>query len=325
VTLTRGDELAARIETLTPTLRTFECSSEVLRALEAGDQIDDFTAGLAAFIVNRCSRSGMVTSRLGPIGGKHQSGRWHVGSRYSGLNLAHRIRWIAANANHIRFTEGDAIDTIAGLADSGIDDEVLVFADPPYIAAGPALYTASFTLTDHLTLASKLAVSPTRWVLTYDAHPLIDATLYAGYRILEYAIPHTDTTSTANTSSSPTTSPYPPTQRRSPTRWPAGSADPPERRLTPGAPGVRFRRCNGTRGSITDPGPPRVMSIGWPKRRTRAGQDIVANGNTDRLREPPLDSPRRGPPGPSVTPIRSLCDLHRLSGVYTPPAVCAPT
>ncbi|GAB36458.1 hypothetical protein GOOTI_221_00010 [Gordonia otitidis NBRC 100426] len=190
-----GEALAQRVSTTEPTIGLWQQSRDVVAAAERGETIADHDLGFAAFMLNRCSRSGIPASNVGPIGGKHQSGRWTVASRFNPPELADRIRRIAGLADRILVREGDAVEHVAALSDSGIEDELLCFLDPPYLVDGPGLYSHSFTLADHVSLAMALAACPARWVLTYDNHPLIDNTLYTGFRILEYSITHTSNTS----------------------------------------------------------------------------------------------------------------------------------
>lgn len=185
-------ELAARVAGTTPTMTLWNDQKAVISALQSGDRLDDATLGYAAFILNRCSRSGMIADTVGPIGGKNQAGRWRIDSRFHAADLADRIRRVAAMNSSITFTEGDGIDRIAELADSGVEDEVVIFADPPYVDDGPRLYRHAFGVAEHLSLAMMLAASPCRWMLTYDRHPLIDSTLYSDFRSLEYTTRHTN-------------------------------------------------------------------------------------------------------------------------------------
>lgn len=188
--LNRGDELAARIEATIPDLAIWESARETLLAAEAGQTLDDLELGYAAMIVNRCSRSGIVSPRVGPIGGKHQAGKWTVGARFNAAGIAARICDIAALSGRIRFAEGDAVDRIAGLNDSGIGDELLLFVDPPYIREGSRLYRHAMTVEDHQALADALNQCHTPWLLTYDDEPMVADTLYPDRRILAYEIPH---------------------------------------------------------------------------------------------------------------------------------------
>ena len=55
----------------------------------------------------------------------------------------------------------------------------VVYLDPPYINKADQIYTLPFTGRDHRELAAYLKASPHRWVLSYDAEPLI-LDLYRG-------------------------------------------------------------------------------------------------------------------------------------------------
>lgn len=183
--------LAQAVRTTTPSMHTWEQAREVLRASETGEPIPDHQLALSALIVNRCSRSGMVSSRVGPIGGRAQTGRWHVGSRWNSEGLAERIEAIATAPGAIRLHEGDGIAHIAELDGKiGIEDELFLFVDPPYFREGNGLYATGMTTTDHTTLAEALHACPSHWLLTYDDdHRVLD--LYPEHRVLAYEIPHT--------------------------------------------------------------------------------------------------------------------------------------
>lgn len=184
--------LAARVEAAVPDLTIWEDARQTLAAAAAGPHgLDDFELGFAALVVNRCSRSGIVTPRVGPIGGKTQQGRWTLASRWNGPSLAERIRHLATLRGSIRFTEGDAVAAIADLDGSGIEDEVLAFVDPPYLREGNGLYANGMTAEDHQRLADALNASPARWMLTYDDEPAVAADLYPDRRVLAYRISNT--------------------------------------------------------------------------------------------------------------------------------------
>jgi site-specific DNA-adenine methylase len=46
----------------------------------------------------------------------------------------------------------------------------LVYLDPPYFEAGPALYRHSFRREDHVQLATTLEKCSAQWLLSYDDH-----------------------------------------------------------------------------------------------------------------------------------------------------------
>ncbi|AOS94773.1 hypothetical protein AN480_27145 (plasmid) [Mycobacterium intracellulare subsp. chimaera] len=188
---TNHQEFAARVKSCQPDMGAWHSARELLAAQTAGDRPDDLDLGLAALIINRCSRSGMVNTRVGPIGGKSQSGRWHLRSRWNAEGLADRITLIGRMGERIRVTEGDGIAGIAELNGSvGIEEELLLFVDPPYLVPGNRLYEAGMSFLEHKTLASALADCTARWLLTYDNDERVLG-LYPEHRILAYEIAYT--------------------------------------------------------------------------------------------------------------------------------------
>ncbi|BBX87901.1 DNA adenine methylase [Mycolicibacterium aubagnense] len=189
--MAQGDELAAQVRICQPDMTIWHTARETVAAADNDAAIDDLELALAALVLNRCSRSGMVNHRVGPIGGKNQSGRWHLRSRWNGDGLAERIERIHQLGNQIRIDEGDAIERIAELDGSvGIEDELVLFVDPPYLVQGNRLYTEGMSFEDHKNLAHALTSCAARWLLTYDDDARILG-LYPDRRILDYEIAHT--------------------------------------------------------------------------------------------------------------------------------------
>lgn len=191
-TTARGDELASRVETLEVDMPAWEQARETVAAVSAGERLDDVDTGLAAFVVNRCSRSGIVAPNAGPIGGKSQLGKWTVASRWNAERLADRLRHVGSLAHRIRVIEGDGIAHVEDLdGAAGIEDEVFLFVDPPYLREGNRLYANGMTAGDHQRLAHALRSTPARWVLTYDDEPTVHEELYPTERVLAYDIANT--------------------------------------------------------------------------------------------------------------------------------------
>ncbi|UHJ58782.1 hypothetical protein LT337_32275 (plasmid) [Mycolicibacterium fortuitum] len=156
-TTTNSDELAARVRTCQPDMSTWHAAREIVAEARTGAEIADLDLAFAALLINRCSRSGMVNPSVGPIGGKNQNGRWHLRSRWNPEGLSERIDSIGRLGNRIRVSEGDAITHIAELNGSvGIEHELLLFVDPPYLVQGNKLYHDGMTFDDHKNLAEAL-------------------------------------------------------------------------------------------------------------------------------------------------------------------------
>lgn len=185
-----GPALAARVERTVPTLALFQESRQNVGAALAGEHVNVFDLGLSAFILNRCSRSGMILPSVGPIGGKTQAGQHTIAARFNAAALADRIRAVYALGDRFKVFAGDGISFLEDLPDSGVQDEVFCFVDPPYIGVGNDLYAIGMDDDLHQRLARALNRLRTPWLLTYDAHPRIPL-LYPGSDVVEFDIPHT--------------------------------------------------------------------------------------------------------------------------------------
>ncbi|MEU7369706.1 DNA adenine methylase [Streptomyces hygroscopicus] len=147
----------------------------------------DLELGFATFFLNRCNRSGILRAR--PIGGLDQKGDWKLDARFNRENLIERIRNLGKHAHRVTLSERDARSFIRSL--EAQSDDVLLYADPPYLVQGDRLYMDSLTKQDHKELSSLLRETPLRWLLTYDADKRITEELYKGFRCVEFKILHT--------------------------------------------------------------------------------------------------------------------------------------
>jgi DNA adenine methylase len=128
-----------------------------------------FDVGFAAFFMNRCNRSGVLTG-AGPIGGLEQMGKWKLGVRFSRGPLAERILNLARVRDKIHIFHKDAIEFLKNTLPLGRDRrKVFVYLDPPYIHKGQRLYLNSYETKDHAQLARYIkGQSNLRWVMSYD-------------------------------------------------------------------------------------------------------------------------------------------------------------
>lgn len=135
------------------------------------DRDDHLELGFATFYLNRTNRSGALNG--GPIGGKKQTGNYKIDARFNKDGLLERLRLIALHAGRISVTNRDGRELIAEYAGQ---NNVLIYADPPYFEKAGSLYLNSFTPADHAALANCLNnLSDENWVLTYDNVPQVAA------------------------------------------------------------------------------------------------------------------------------------------------------
>ncbi|EXI76528.1 MAG TPA: DNA adenine methylase [Candidatus Accumulibacter phosphatis] len=147
----------------------------------AGDSVDRFALGFAAFYMNRCNRSGVLKG-AGPIGGLHQSGEWRLDARFNRVDLVARVRVLGELRDRIHVTGLDAIEFLK--QEFPVDRaRAFVYADPPYLVRGRKLYLNGYGPGDHAELARYLGTQRVLpWLVSYDDEPLI-RDLYAEHQI----------------------------------------------------------------------------------------------------------------------------------------------
>lgn len=157
------------------------------RAVYQAGQADDLALGFATFYLNRTNRSGILGAW--PIGGLEQTGRWKIDARYNKDGLIRRVRAVAGMGDRIHVTELDGVEHLRMM--EAYEDDVLVYADPPYVEQGGSLYLHAFNADDHQALADKLLTATYPWLLTYDDQKIIWADLYTAARCARFNIAHT--------------------------------------------------------------------------------------------------------------------------------------
>jgi len=130
--------------------------------------------GFAAFFLNRCNRSGILTNG-GVIGGLNQDGKWKIDARFNREGLKRRIERIAAYRDQIEVANMDAIQFLRTHVLSETDrSRFFVYLDPPYFVKGSQLYLNYYQPSDHADLAQFLRrIERVKWLVTYDNAPEI--------------------------------------------------------------------------------------------------------------------------------------------------------
>lgn len=130
--------------------------------------------GFAAFFMNRCNRSG-VLSGAGPIGGYEQTGKWRLNVRFNPTGLAERILQLGRLRDRIDVSCQDAIKFLKSkLPKGGKRKGVFVYLDPPYVAKGQRLYLNAYDARDHAELSRYLLNQKLLpWIMSYDDSTLV--------------------------------------------------------------------------------------------------------------------------------------------------------
>ena len=147
------------------------------------DDTDPLALGFAFFYLNRTNRSGILNA--GPIGGVNQNGNYKIDARFNRTELVRRLEAIGERSDRISVSNKDGRSIVQEHAG---DPKVLMYIDPPYLAAGGSLYLNAFTHRDHADLASIVRAYPLgNWIVTYDDEPYIRR-LYHGETVQSYAL-----------------------------------------------------------------------------------------------------------------------------------------
>ena len=135
---------------------------------------DLFDLGFAAFYMNRCNRSGILTG-AGPIGGHEQKGPWKMDVRFNRETLAKRVLSLSLHRKHIKVFNKDAVDFLKSYLPRGRGRKsVFVYLDPPYVNNGRRLYLNAYKLKDHDVLAKYIhAQKKLPWIMSYDDSDLV--------------------------------------------------------------------------------------------------------------------------------------------------------
>ena len=139
-------------------------------------RVNRLRRGFAAFYLNRCNRSGIITNG-GPIGGVRQLGPWKLGARFNKEELLGRCARIAEYRERIHIS---GVDGVKFIEQSEIR-KTFYFIDPPYFHKGNTLYLNAVNETYHAALGERLrAMADAAWIVTYDDCPEIRR-IYRGW------------------------------------------------------------------------------------------------------------------------------------------------
>ncbi|MER1713873.1 DNA adenine methylase, partial [Proteus mirabilis] len=140
--------------------------------------------GFATFFLNRTNRSGILKG--GVIGGKKQNGEYRLDARFNKVNLLKKILKISEFRKRIKVSNIDAADFLLGLK-SKLNDNDLIYLDPPYYIKGQGLYRNFYNHDDHVNIMNILSDSNFKWVVSYDNNDEIKK-MYQKFHQKEYTL-----------------------------------------------------------------------------------------------------------------------------------------
>lgn len=161
------ENLCRRILSASLTIEEWKKHREVLRHPESYNL---FEIGFSTFYMNRCNRSGVLNA--GVIGGLDQTGNYKMDARFSRNDLIRRIELIGIYSDSIFLSNLDAEAYINNYIPN-LDEDSLIYFDPPYFNKAKDLYLNSYKPEDHIRLANSIQNVSKPWVLSYDNVPQI--------------------------------------------------------------------------------------------------------------------------------------------------------
>lgn len=186
--LHHAERFVSRIASVPLTIKEWRRQQEVC---SNPGQYPLFDVGFAAFYMNRCNRSGVLTGS-GPIGGYEQAGKWRMDVRFNRATLAERVLKLSQMRSSIHVANKDAIEFLEATLPRGRGRRhVFVYLDPPYVSKGQRLYLNAYEAEDHRNLAKYLGYQQTLpWIMSYDDSDLVRQ-LYQDYQMAMLPIRYT--------------------------------------------------------------------------------------------------------------------------------------
>mgnify|MGYP001440887376 CR=1 FL=1 len=160
------DELKRKVVNFVPSVDIFYQYKDILLSNQPMDVVE---LGFMKLAVHQMSFSGLGVMAGGPIGGKTQLGNYTIDCRWSADYICNKI-----NKYHALFSRTNMYNNICSsfnfekVLEDDIDDNALVYIDPPYYVKGNDLYIVKFEKSDHMRLAELLKCAKYRWLLSYD-------------------------------------------------------------------------------------------------------------------------------------------------------------
>ncbi|WP_335965761.1 DNA adenine methylase [Galbibacter sp. PAP.153] len=162
-----NEKFCSKILSASLTIEEWKKHREVLRHPEKHSL---FEIGFSTFYMNRCNRSGVLNA--GVIGGLNQDGNYKMDARFSRNDLIQRIELIGLYSDSIFVSNLDAEKYIDNYIPN-LEDNSLIYLDPPYFNKAKDLYLNSYKPDDHKRLSHAVQKVTKPWVLSYDNVPEI--------------------------------------------------------------------------------------------------------------------------------------------------------
>lgn len=140
-------------------------------------QHDTDTLAEACLYLNRTSYSGLLTPRVGPLGGKDQRSKYKIDCRFNRETLIGRIRDLSRFSGRVTVLHSDwrgVLDYVGKWLDRRkTRPGVFFYFDPPFYRKANELYRVYLRPQEHRALSQQITQLEYDWVLSYDNAPEI--------------------------------------------------------------------------------------------------------------------------------------------------------
>jgi len=149
----------------------------------------------SCIFLNRTSFSGLLTDKVGPLGGKYQKSAYPIDCRFCRDTLAKRILSAATFSEKVIVLQCDWKETVdfalQWKSKRKKPYRLLFYLDPPFYLKAADLYRFHFTEDEHRRLSKNLMSLREDWILSYDNAKTI-RTLYSqpGYMRVNIQLPY---------------------------------------------------------------------------------------------------------------------------------------
>lgn len=131
----------------------------------------------ACIFLNRTSFSGIMTDRVGPLGGKKQQSQYKIDCRFNKKRIIEKIEYISTFNQSVTVLCCDWKNTIKYAQDWNRNkkklNKLFFYFDPPFYNKADNLYRCYFNQEEHKQLNKEITNLNYNWVLSYDNTPEI--------------------------------------------------------------------------------------------------------------------------------------------------------
>lgn len=140
------------------------------------NKTDIYKLAETCIFLNRTSFSGILTEKVGPIGGKHQQSDYPIDCRFMRKSLLKRIeniRPLFSNITVLNHSWKRTLDYCTNKLSKTESNKIFYYFDPPFYNKAGELYNHYFSKTDHVLFCNNIINIKSPWILSYDNAPEI--------------------------------------------------------------------------------------------------------------------------------------------------------